>query len=75
MLARVGESHSHVMRAARSGLEVSTRDRRLVGYRVPNRVTEGGDVDSGLQAEFEGRLFGPVWAFKCSMLGCWMCYR
>jgi hypothetical protein len=41
MLARVGESHSYGMRAARSGLVVSTGDHRMVGYRVP---TEWGTL-------------------------------
>jgi hypothetical protein len=40
-LARVGESHSYGTQVARSGLVVSTRDRRLVGYRIP---TEWGTL-------------------------------
>ena len=35
MLGRVGDVHWHATRAAGSGLCVSTRDHRAVGYRVP----------------------------------------
>ena len=35
LLRRTGEVHGHATRSARSGLFLSTRDRRSVGYRVP----------------------------------------
>ena len=35
MLSRIGDVHGHATRAARSGLFVSTRDSRSVGYRIP----------------------------------------
>ena len=35
MLGRCGDVHGHSTRSARSGLYISTRDHRSVGYRVP----------------------------------------
>ena len=35
MLGRVGEIHNYSTRSARTGLFISTRDHRAVGYRIP----------------------------------------
>ena len=55
MLGRVGDVHRHATRSAVSGLFLSTRDHRSVGYRIPK---EWATV-SGVQ-----RAVGSLGAFK-----------
>jgi hypothetical protein len=81
MLARVGESYSHGTREGRSGLVVSTGDHRLVGYRIP---MEWGTLTEEqraivLVARFKwsskGDSLVQYGAFKCGVVGCWVCGR
>ena len=68
MLGRAGDVHSHATRSARSGLFLSTRDHRSVGYRVPKEwatLTEG-QRGCGSLAAFKRRSragAGGVWVF------------
>ena len=79
MLERVGGVHGHATRAARSGLFLSSRDHRAVGYRVP---TEWGALSEAQ------RGVGSLGAFKrgsragflagygssvCREVGCGVC--
>ena len=71
MLSRVGDVHGHATRAARSGLFVSTRDHRAVGYRVPREwgsMTEAErgapsleSISGSAQEGVAGGLPGGVW--------------
>jgi hypothetical protein len=81
MLARVGESHSYGTRVARTGLVVSTGDRRLVGHRIP---TEWGTLKeeqraiptvAGFKRSSKGDLLVQYGAFQCGVVGCWVCGR
>jgi hypothetical protein len=81
MLARVGESHSHGTRAARSGLVVSMGDHRMVGYRVP---TEWGTLTeeqraivsvAGFKRSSKGDFLIQYECFQCGVAGCWVCGR
>ena len=79
MLSRVGDVHGHATRAARSGLFLSTRDRRSVGYRIPREwasLTEGQRGLASLSA-FKGRsrrgFLGACGAFVCRAVGCVVC--
>jgi hypothetical protein len=81
MLAKVGESHCYGKRAARSGLVVSTRDRRLVGYRIP---TEWGTLTeeqraivlvAGFKWSSRGDFLGPIRGLPIwggGLLGVWV---
>jgi hypothetical protein len=79
MLARVGESHSHGTRAARSGLVVSTRDRRLVGYMIPTEwgtlmeVQRAIALVSGFKRSSKGDFLVQYEAFQCEVVGWWVC--
>ena len=81
MLARVGESHNHGTRVVRSGLVVSTGDRRLVGYRVPKEwgtlAEEQRAVLSiaGFKRSSKGDFLVQYEAFQCGVAGCWVCGR
>ena len=55
MLGRAGDVHGHDTRTARSGLFLSSRDHRMVGYRVPK---EWGTLSEGQ------RGLGSLAAFK-----------
>jgi hypothetical protein len=81
MLARVRESHSLGTRAARSGLVVSTGDRRLVGYRIPTEwgtLTEeqrGIALVAGFKRSSKGDFLVQYEAFQCGVVGCSVCGR
>ena len=79
MLGRVGDIHGHATRAARSGLFLSTRDHRAVGYRVPK---EWGSLPGVLRevpslAAFKRRsragFLAGYGSFVCGMSGCVAC--
>ena len=55
MLRRTGDVHGYGTRAARSGMYVSTRDRRSVGYRVPREWAGLSEAQRGM---------GSLGAFK-----------
>jgi hypothetical protein len=75
MLARVGESHSHGTRVARSGLVVSTGDPRLVGYRIPMKWgtlrEEQRAIASvaGFKRSSKGDFLVQYWAFQGGVVG------
>ena len=61
MLVRAGDVHGHATRAARSGLFVSSRDHKRVGYRVPvewGTLTEGQRATGSLAAFKRGSRGG-----------------
>jgi hypothetical protein len=78
-LARVGDFHSHGTRAVRSGLVVSTGDRRMVGYRIPmewGTLTEEQRAIvsvAGLEWSSKSDFLVQYGAFQCGVVGCWVC--
>ena len=79
MLGRVGGVHGHATRSARSGLFLSSRDHRSVGYRVPKEwaaLTEA-QRSVGSLAAFKngsrGGFLGAYRAFECGERGCQVC--
>ena len=79
MLGRVGGVHGYATRAARSGLFLSTRDPRSVGYRVPKEwatLTEAQRSVGSLVAfknGSRGGFLGAYRAFECRERGCRGC--
>ena len=81
MLGRVGDVHGHATRSARSGLFLSTRDHRSVGYRIPKEWATVAEVQRqlGSVAAFKrssraGFLAG-YGGFECRVGGCRVCAR
>jgi hypothetical protein len=78
-LLQVGESHSYGTRAACSRLVVSTRDHRLVEYRIPKEwgtLTEEQRVImsiAGFKRSLKGDFLVQYGAFQCGVVGCWVC--
>ena len=79
MLRRAGDVHGHATRAARSGLFLSTRDHRAVGYRVPTEwgtLSEGqrgvGSLGAFKRGSRAGFLAG-YGSFVCRRVGCVAC--
>ena len=79
MLGRIGGVHGHATRSARSGLFVSSRDHRLVGYRIPKEwatLTEAqrslGSLGS-FKRESRAGFLGAYRAFECREVGCRVC--
>ena len=79
MLGRVGDVHGHATRASRSGLFVSTRDHKGVGYRVPvewGSLTEAQRGVPSLSAFKRGSragFLGEYGASVCGEQGCSVC--
>ena len=79
MLDRVGDVHGYATRSARSGMFVSTRDHRSVGYRVPREwagLSESLRATGSLAAFKRGSRGGFLagyGAFVCSVQGCVVC--
>jgi hypothetical protein len=79
MLARVGESHSYRTKTARSGLMVSTKDCRLVGYRIPTEwrtlTEEQRAIPSvvGYKRSSKGDFLVQCGVFQCGVVGCLVC--
>ena len=79
MLGRAGGVHDHATRSARSGLYVSSRDHRAVGYRVPKEWAALSESQRGmgsLAAFKRGSRAGflaEYGAFECRMIGCRVC--
>ena len=79
MLSRTGDVHSYATRSARSGLALTTRDHRSVGYRVPREwasLTEEqrgagtlGAFKRGSRAGFLAQYAG----FVCGGVACRVC--
>ena len=79
MLGRVADVHGHATRAARTGLFLSTRDHRGVGYRVPTEWGTLSEVQRGvgsLGAFKRGSRAGFLAGYEasvCRVVGCDMC--
>ena len=79
MLGRVGDVHGYATRAARTGLSLSTRDHRSVGYRVPKEwgtLTETQRGAGSLAAFKRGSRAGFLagyGSFECGVGGCLAC--
>ena len=79
MLDRAGDVHGHATRAAGSGLFLSSRDHRMVGYRVPKEwgtLTEGQRGLGSLAAFKRGSRAGFLagyGSFVCGTRGCEVC--
>ena len=79
MLGKVGDVHGHATRSARSGLFLSTRDHRSVGYRIPKEWATVTEVQRGLgsvaafkRSSRAGFLAG-YGVFECKVGGCRVC--
>ena len=77
MLTRTGDLHGYATRSVKSGLAVTTRDHRMVGYKVPKEwatLTEAqrgmGSVAAFKRGSRDGFLV-EYGAFVCA--GCWVC--
>ena len=68
MLSRAGDVHSYATRSARSGLALTTRDHRSVGYRIPR---EWASTDQALRGWGPWARFreGPGLVFCLAMRG------
>ena len=81
MLGRVGDNHEHNTRAARSGLYLSAREHRLVGYRVPKEWAtipeglRGLGSSAGFKRKSKLELLNQYKVFVCEDLGCRVCRR
>ena len=76
MLDRTGDVHQYATRSARTGIALTARDHRLVGYRVPKEwatLTEGqrGGFPVGLQEGLQGGFPGGVWGICLQCSGVW----
>ena len=80
MLTKAGDLHGYATRSARSGLAVTARDHRMVGYRVPKEwaaLTEAQRGVGSLAAFKRGSRAGFLagyGAFVCADAGCWVCH-
>ena len=79
MLRRVGDVHGYATRRAGSGLFLSTRDQRSVGYRVPVEwaALSEGQRGMGSLAAFKGGsrrgFLASYGRFVCVDRGCGVC--
>ena len=79
MLGRAGDVHGYSTRSARSGLYLSTRDHRSVGYRVPKEwaTLSEGQRGVGSLAAFKrgsrGGFLAGYGSFVCGVAGCRVC--
>ena len=79
MLSRTGDVHAHATRSARSGLFLSTRDQRSVGYRVPREWAALTEAQRGVAslAAFKrgsrGGFLAGYGGFVCRVRGCGVC--
>ena len=77
MLGRTGEVHGHQTRSARTGLCLTSRDHRSVGYRVPKEWATLTEAQRGVWslAAFKrgskGDFLAEYAAFECR--GCTVC--
>ena len=79
MLRRTGDVHGHATRAARTGVFMSTRDHRSVGYRVPREWAGLSEAQRGVGSlvAFKGAsragFLAGYGAFVCGVVGCGVC--
>ena len=79
MLGRTTDVHQYATRSSRTGIALTARDHRLVGYRVPREwatLTEGQRGMGSLVALKRGSRAGFLagyGAFVCGVVGCGVC--
>ena len=79
MFSRTGDVHAHATRSARSGLFLSTRDQRSVGYRVPrewsllSEAQRGATSLAALRRVSRAGFLAGYGAFVCDLGGCGVC--
>ena len=79
MLARPADLHGYATRSARSGLAVTARDHRMMGYRVPREWATLTEVQRGIgslgafKRESRRGFVAEYGAFSCGAVGCWVC--
>ena len=79
MLRRVGNDHAHVIRLARGGIHVGSRDHCSLGYRVPGEWASltGEERGMGSLAAFKRRsragFLRDYGGFVCGVPGCGVC--
>ena len=79
MLRRVGGVHGHATRSAGSGLFLSTRDHRSVGYRVPKEWATLPEDQRGTRSiaafkrQSKAGFLAGYGAFVCGVVGCRAC--
>ena len=79
MLGRTADVHTHATRSARSGLYLSGRDHRSVGYRVPrewaglSEPQRGAATLGAFKRGSRGGFLGGYAAFVCRVRGCVVC--
>ena len=79
MLGRAGDVHGHDTRSARSGIYLSSRDHRTVGYRVPKEWAALSEQQRGLatlgafKRGSKRGILGEYAAFVCRAHGCVVC--
>ena len=79
MMDRVGSVHQYRTRAARVGIALTSRDHRMVGYRVPKEwasLTEGQRATGSLAAFKRGSRAGflaEYGSFVCCVRDCGVC--
>ena len=72
MLGRVADVHGHATRAAQTGLFLSTRDPRAVGYRLFEVQRGVGSLGAFKRGSRAGFLAG-YGASVCRVVGCGVC--
>ena len=79
MLDRTANVHQYATRSARTGIALTARDHRVVGYRVPREwatLTEAQRGVGSLAAFKRGSRAGflaEYGAFVCGVAGCRVC--
>ena len=79
MLGRVGNVHGHSTRAAKTGLFLSARDHRVVGYRVPKEwATLSEELQNfgsipGFKKKSKREFLEGYKAFECKERRCQVC--
>ena len=81
MLSKVSDTHRHNTRAAKTGLSISSQDHRSLGYRVPKEWLSlpetFREISSlvGLKRKSKEGFIGIYKSFKCSSIGCTICFE
>ena len=79
MLRRTADVHGYATRSAGSGLALTTRDHRSVGYRVPREWASLTEAQRGVGtlAAFKrgsrGGFLQEYGAYRCRVVGCGVC--
>ena len=79
MVRRAADMHGYAIRSARSGLALTSRDHRLVGYRVPREWASVGETLRGVgsigafQRGSRAEFLSEYAAFRCWVAECFVC--